>query len=92
MASAFVDSFSENFSEVQDPRTRPVDNPLEEILFLSVCATIAGADGPSDIEEFGWTHLAWLRRFFPLANEVPSHDTISRVFALLKPREFNKLF
>jgi len=85
-------SFEHHFSEVQDPRTRPVDYPLFDILFLSVCATIAGADGPSDIEEFGFDQLPWLRRFIPLENGVPSHDTISRVLALIKPKEFQQAF
>jgi predicted transposase YbfD/YdcC len=92
MATDLACSFTEHFSSIQDPRTRPVEHLLHDILFLSVCATIAGADGPSDIEEFGVTHLEWLRRYVPMENGVPSHDTIGRIFALIKPKEFQEAF
>lgn len=36
--------------------------------------------------------MAWLRRFVPLRNGIPSHDTIGRIFALLKPRPFQEAF
>jgi len=29
-----------------------------------------------DIEEFGLTHEAWLRRLLRLPNGIPSHETI----------------
>lgn len=51
MDSILMESFEQHFSSIRDPRTRPVDYLLYDILFLSVCATIAGADGPSDIED-----------------------------------------
>jgi len=92
MATDLACSFTEHFSSIQDPRTRPVDHPLHDILFLAVCATIAGADGPTDIEEFGHAHLDWLRRFIPLINGIPSHDTISRLFILIKPKAFQQAF
>ncbi len=40
---------------------RDGDHDLFDVFFLSVCATIAGADGPSDIEDFGHDQLSWIR-------------------------------
>ena len=40
----------------------------------------------------GHAHLDWLRRFIPLINGIPSHDTISRLFFLIKPKAFQQAF
>ena len=92
MASQLVESFREYFQCIEDPRSRDSVHRLDEILFLAVCATIAGADGPSDIEQFGLDQIAWLQRFIPLSNGVPSHDTIGRVLSLIKPKQFQQAF
>lgn len=87
-----AETFQEYFGPIEDPRTRDGDHDLFDILFLSVCATIAGADGPSDIEDFGHDQLNWLRKFIHLRNGVPSHDTIGRLLSLIKPKEFQEAF
>ncbi len=92
MASVLFESFTENFVELQDPRTRDCPHQFHDILFLATCATIAGADGPSDIEEFGHHQLHWLRKHVSLANGIPSHDTIGRLFSLIKPVQFQEAF
>lgn len=91
-ARELAESFEGYFGCIQDPRTRDVEHDLEDILFLAVCATIAGADGPSDIESFGISKEAWLKRHIPLRNGIPSHDTIGRVLSLIKPSEFQEAF
>jgi predicted transposase YbfD/YdcC len=81
------------FEIVKDPRIdRTKDHLLIDILFVSVAATIAGADGPTDIELFTKQKLDWCRKFVPLKNGVPSHDTIGRVLAAIKPDQFQKAF
>lgn len=86
-------SFRDHFEEVDDPRIeRSKVHPLLDVLFLAVTATLAGADGPSDIEEFGKEKVDWLRRFVRLPGGIPSHDTIGRVFAAIKPDQFQKAF
>ena len=92
MASQLFESFTEYFDDLQDPRTRECLHQFHEILFLATCATIAGADGPSEIEEFGLHQLHWLRKHIPLANGIPSHDTIGRLFSLIKPIKFQEAF
>jgi len=42
--------------------------------------------------EFGHAKEGFLRRFLQLEHGIPSHDTFSRVFRLLKPEAFEKAF
>jgi predicted transposase YbfD/YdcC len=91
MPHAQVLSFQQCFEIVEDPRVQGrCDHPLESILFLVVAAVIAGADGPSEIEDFGKEKQDWLARFVELPAGVPSHDTIGRVLALIHPGQFQQ--
>ena len=82
-----------HFETLEDPRIeRTRLHSLADILCLAICAVIAGAEGWEDIEEFGRQKEAWLRRHLRLENGIPSHDTISRVFRLLKPQVFEAAF
>lgn len=82
-------SFARYFAELPDPRAdRTKKHALSDILGVTLCAVICGADSFEEIERFGAARLDWLRRFFPLANGVPSHDTFNRVLAALDPRAF----
>jgi predicted transposase YbfD/YdcC len=74
------------FAEIEDPRIdRTKRHLLVDIMCLGVLAVIAGAEGWEDIEQFGNDKHDWLKKFLKLPNGIPSHDTISRVFRLLKP-------
>lgn len=85
--------FVDHSSSVDEPRlNRKRRHELLDILFICVAGTIAGCDGPSDIASFATTQLDWCRKFVPLANGVPSHDTIGRVISLIKPDQFQKAF
>ena len=63
--------------------------PLYEILMIAVCAMVAGAKGPTDFERFGKLKLKFLKKFLPLQNGIPSHDTFRRVLGKLDPRRLN---
>lgn len=92
MLSASTD-FVDHFSSVEEPRVeRTKKHGLMDVLFISVAGTIAGCDGPSDIEDFAKTQLAWCRKFVPLSEGVPSHDTIGRVISLIQPDQFQQAF
>ena len=81
------------FEELEDPRIeRTRKHSLVDIICLSICAVIAGAEGWEDIEEFGCQKEDWLRRHLRLEHGIPSHDTISRVFRALKPQAFEAAF
>jgi predicted transposase YbfD/YdcC len=86
-------SFIDYFAELADPRVEDrCDHKLIDILFIAVCAVICGADGFTDMEEFGIAKEAWLRQFLQLPNGIPSHDTFGRVLARLKPGHFQRCF
>ena len=86
-------SVIEYLSAVADPRIeRTRLHSLKDILVLSLCAIICGADSFVGIEEFGIAREAWFKTFLDLPNGIPSHDTIGRVFALLDPKALEAVF
>lgn len=89
MATAFLDQTYKHFANITDPRTnRGANHSLSEMIFLTLCATICGADSWADVERYGIAKIDWLRKFVPLPYGVPSHDTLGRVFARLDSIEF----
>lgn len=93
MEKQAVASISRHFEGLPDPRTGNAKAHIFlEILIIAICAVICGADGWSDIELFGKNKKAWLKTFLKLPKGIPSHDTFGRVFAKIKPEEFQKRF
>jgi predicted transposase YbfD/YdcC len=84
--------FIECFSEVEDPRTGNSQHDLIEILFIALLATLSGAKGCSEMADFGRYKEKLLRTVLNLENGIPSHDTFSRVFRLIKPKPFEAAF
>jgi len=77
---------------IEDPRVnRTRKHSLENILVISLLAVIAGADSFVAIEDFAKTKKDWLATFLDL-DDVPSHDTVGRVFAALNPKELAEAF
>ena len=65
---------------------------LIDIITISICAVVCGADGWEDIEMYGIARKKWLEKFLELPNGIPSRDTFARVFSQINPEEFNKSF
>jgi predicted transposase YbfD/YdcC len=83
----------EHFDTLEDPRIeRTKLHLLIDILTITICAVICGADGPSDIEQYGHEKYEWLKTFLALPNGIPSHDTIGRVLARIDPKHFQSCF
>ena len=81
------------FSVIQDPRIeRNKLYPLEEIIVITILATIAMAQGWEDIERYGRAKEAWLRRFLALENGIPRHDVYRRVITRIAPEEIGACF
>ena len=88
-----VASIAKHFGELADPRTGNAKAHIFlDILIIAICAVICGADGWSDVELFGKNKKDWLKTFLELPKGIPSHDTFGRVFAKIKPEEFQKRF
>jgi predicted transposase YbfD/YdcC len=78
---------------VPDPRIdRCRKYSLESILFLALVGMLCGADSAREIEEFGDANEDWIRKYVELAEGVPSHDTITRVFSLIDKNVFCESF
>lgn len=86
-------SLQEVFAVIEDPRgERTKRHQLLDILILALCATIAGADGWVEVEEFGKSKQTWFETFLALPNGIPSHDTFGRVFAMVDPKQLETCF
>jgi len=93
MEKQAVASIVRHFEGLPDPRTGNAKAHIFlEILIIAICAVICGADGWSDVELFGKNKKEWLKTFLELPKGIPSHDTFGRVFAQIKPEEFQKRF
>ena len=93
MEKEAIGSITKHFGELQDPRTGNAKAHIfVEILIIAICAVICGADGWSDIELFGKNKKDWLKTFLELPKGIPSHDTFGRVFAKIRPEEFQRRF
>src|ERR1019366_8936762 len=81
------------FTDLTDPRVENTRrHKLLDIIGLTVCAVIAGADDWVHVEYFGKAKIDWLKTFLDLPNGIPSHDTIGRVFASLDSEKFAASF
>lgn len=86
-------SLLSHFSSLSDPRVeRTRAHPLVNILVITVCAVICGADDWVSVADYGEMKAGWLGGFLDLRNGIPSHDTFGRVFSLLDPKELQTCF
>ncbi|EKC4000841.1 ISAs1 family transposase, partial [Escherichia coli] len=62
----------EHISIIPDYRQAwKVEYKLSDILLLTICAVISGAEGWEDIEDFGETHLDFLKQYGDFENGIP---------------------
>ena len=88
-----VGSLREHFSKLEDPRTdQGKRHKLMDIIAMTICAVIGGAEGWTDVELFVKCKYEWFKGFLELPNGVPSHDTFGRVFAGIAPEQFQEGF
>ncbi len=86
-------SLINHFGNIRDPRIdRRRAHKLIDIIVISICAVVAGADSFEEIEIIGNAHKSWLKTFLELPNGIPSHDTFARVWARINPNEFRASF
>ena len=81
-------TIADHFFELEDPRIeRTKHHQLIDIITLSLCAVICGADRWIS-KVTGAAQYEWLKKILELPNGIPSDDTIARVFSRLKPEQF----
>jgi predicted transposase YbfD/YdcC len=77
------------FEEVPDFRlNRKKRHKLSDILMLSLCAVLSGADDFEEMQNYGKQKENFLRTFLELPNGIPSHDTLNRVYNRLDKDKF----
>jgi len=82
------------FDDLPDPR-RETENKRHQptdILSITTCAVLGGAETREAIAEYGRTQTAFFRRFLALPNGIPSANTFGRAFAKLAPGYFTQVF
>jgi predicted transposase YbfD/YdcC len=84
--------FRKAFRRLADPRAANARHDLLEILVIALAAVLCGAESCADMAEFGQAKEGLLRLFLRLEHGIPSHDTFSRVFRLLRPAAFEAAF
>ena len=85
--------FLDVFGKLEDPRREHRKlYPMAEILFVTLCGLICGAESWIDVEMFGQAKLEFLKKYLPFENGIPSDDTYRRFFRAIDPEEFQKLF
>jgi predicted transposase YbfD/YdcC len=88
-----VVSILDYFKDLDDPRcSTNRKHLLGDLIVICVLAVIAGADGPKAVGKWAQSKQELLRRYLKLPNGIPSHDTIGRLLATLKPAAFQECF
>jgi predicted transposase YbfD/YdcC len=90
----FEETFLKFFEDIDDPRRFDGNfrHSAEEILLVTLCAIIAGADSWRDLVKYGNIKLNFLKQFYPYEYGIPSKNTFYRFFAVLKPEAFKACF
>lgn len=77
-------------ADLPDPRRETCNklHALQDIVMITLCATLCGYDDWVSIEDFACENEAWFRQFLPLVNGIPSHDTLSKVMGRIERTAF----
>lgn len=90
---AVYDVFCGYFSHISDPReSHKIGHLLEEILFITVLAVIAGADDFNEIAKYCKMKHKWLLTFLKLPGGIPSHGTFNRSPCMIGAEQFQQSF
>jgi predicted transposase YbfD/YdcC len=93
MAATSTVSLHECFGDLHDCRREHLRlHNLWDIIALTICAVVCGADNWVDIERYGQRKRDWLQGLLELPNGIPSHNTLGRVFDLIDPAAFERCF
>jgi len=77
----------EQLQAIPDPRRqcRNLKHRLVDVLLIGFCGVLADCDDFMEIADWADDHEDFLRTFLELPNGIPSHDTLRRVFAAVRP-------
>jgi len=72
-------------------QAKKVKHKMSDIIAIVFFATLANAENWSEIWLFADMYQEYLKKYLELANGIPSHDTIERVFAMVSSEFLQKL-
>ena len=91
--SASCRSLLEHLHTIDDPRIADkCEHGLVDIMTITLCAVLCGAEDWNAIESFGKAKKTWFETFLDLPNGIPPHDTFNRFFSILSPKVFQTFF
>jgi predicted transposase YbfD/YdcC len=86
-------TISDHFASLKDPRDPgKIEHRLIDVVTIAICAVICGADGFTEIADYGKAKYNWFKGFLELLGGIPSHDTFGRIFSLIRVDEFQRCF
>jgi hypothetical protein len=72
MSQSPISSLKEHFEVLKDPRAQHrIEHLLIDIVMITICAVICGAESWPEIEEYGLAKQVWLETFLELPNGIP---------------------
>lgn len=82
-----------HFEIIEDTRDiRGKKHELIDILIMSIYGTLCGFTDFFNMCDFLELNKEYFIKLLDLKNGIPSHDTFSRVFSLIDPKQFMELF
>ncbi|WP_442786451.1 transposase family protein [Leptothoe sp. PORK10 BA2] len=79
MSSPSISLLKSHFGALDDPRAQhSIEHLLIDIVMITICAVICGAESWVEVETYGKAKQTWLGTFLELPHGIPSHDTIER--------------
>jgi len=89
----FLEAFTTHFNNLVDHRqSAKTTYPLHDVLFITLCGVIAGAEGWADIHFYAEGHHDWFKKHGFLLDGVPVDDTIARIVSRIDPEQFSDCF
>jgi predicted transposase YbfD/YdcC len=88
-----LEQFATCWEGLEDPRTgNAALHDFHELLMIALCATLCGGQSAVAMSRFAEAKESFLRGFLKLEHGLPSHDTFSRLFRQLDPKQFSAAF
>ncbi len=88
----FMEEYLSQADQLTDSRQQTkVKHSLKNIIGIVFFAVLAGNDEWTEISDFAVDEKETLERYLDLSNGIPSHDTIQRVFFILRPDELQSM-
>ncbi len=92
-SQAFRSSLEEHFGDLEDYRRQgSIKYRLTDILFITICAVISGANDLKAVAMYARRKRRSLKNTSAFIGDVPSYATFWTVFALLNPVTLEKCF